>query len=180
MIMMKISCKGFTLIELMIALALALLLLTLGIPSFKELIQSNRLTTAADDLLAALQLTRSEAIKRGIRITLCKSANGTSCSNSGGYEQGWIVFSDSNNNVMVDTEELIIRVFAPVYPGSGISLTGNVPVANYISYTADGIARLANGAFQAGTLTVCMSPQARQIVLNNVGRIKLSKASACL
>ncbi|MGB5065269.1 MAG: GspH/FimT family pseudopilin, partial [Candidatus Competibacter sp.] len=70
--------SGFTLIELMITVALAAIVLTLGVPAFQETIRNNRLATTVNDFISSLNLTRSEAIKRGTRVTLCKSANGTS------------------------------------------------------------------------------------------------------
>jgi len=169
--------NGFTLIELMVTLVLVVVVMTLGVPSFQALIRNNRLATGVNEWVAAAQLTRSEAIKRGVRVTLCKSADGANCAADGGFEKGWIVFSDPNNNAKVDMGEELIRIFGAVAVGSDLSLTGNTPVANYVSYTADGVARLLSGAFQAGTLTVCMKPKARQIVINNVGRIKVVEST---
>jgi type IV fimbrial biogenesis protein FimT len=169
---MKALPRGFTLIELIVGLALVLILLTLAVPSFKDLIQSNRLMTAVDDLLSALQLARSEAIKRGIRITLCKSADGASCAVNGGYDQGWVVFADSNNNAAIDSGELIIRRFQAVSTNGAMTINGNTPVAHYISYLPSGAPTLTTGAFQAGTLTICAMPKAYRIIINRVGRIR--------
>ena len=169
---------GFTLLELMVTLAVAAVVLTLGVPSFQALIRSNRLTTLTNELVGALHLTRSEAIKRNHRVTLCKSANGAQCaSGDQGYEQGWIVFDDPNNNATVDSGETIIRVFAAA--PAGMTLTGNTNVAHYISYTATGTSHLVSNAFQAGTLTVCLTPEARDIVINSVGRVRTEPAPDC-
>ncbi|CDI03862.1 putative type-4 fimbrial pilin related signal peptide protein [Candidatus Competibacter denitrificans Run_A_D11] len=172
-------CKGLTLIELMVVLALVVAALTLGVPTFQGLVRNQHLATGINEWVAAAQLARSEAIKRGVRVTLCKSEGGANCTHKSGYERGWIVFSDPNNNATVDAGEEIIGVFREIAGNSGMTLTGNSPVANYISYTADGVTRLISGAFQAGTLTACMAPKARQIVINSVGRIKVVE-SMCL
>jgi type IV fimbrial biogenesis protein FimT len=164
--------SGFTLMELIVTLALAAIVLTLGVPSFQNVIRDDRLATRTNDFVAALQLTRSEAIKRGVRVTLCKSVTGTSCANSGGYEQGWIVFIDPNNNATVDEGEAIIRIFEAFPAGANMTLTGNTPVARYVSFIATGTSQLTSGAFQAGTLTLCQTPKARQLVINNVGRVR--------
>ncbi len=169
--------SGFTLLELIVTLALAAIVLTLGVPSLQEWIRNNRFLTDVDALVVALQLTRSEAVKRGVRVTLYKSANGTSCAHDGGYEQGWIVFVDPNNNATVDADEEVIHAFEAIAAGTGTTLTGNQPVAKYVSYTADGVARLTSGAFQAGTLTACMPPKARRIVINRAGRVKVLEAT---
>lgn len=168
--------RGFTLTELLVALALVVILLTLGTPSLQSLIRNNQLAVSVSTWMTAAQLTRSEAITRGVRVTLCKSADGRRCTNGRGYEQGWIVFSDPNNNASVDYGEELIRVFEPIPAGSGITITGNSPVANYVSYTPDGVARLMSGAFQAGTLTACLAPKSRQIIINSVGRAKVVEA----
>ena len=70
---------GFTLIELMVTIAIAAILLGIAIPSFTDTIASNRLTTSANELVTALNLARSESVKRGVRTTLCKSTDGSSC-----------------------------------------------------------------------------------------------------
>lgn len=167
---------GFTLVELIVTLVLAALVLTLGVPSFQEMIRDNRLVATVNELIGALNLARSEAIKRGVRVTLCKSADGAACTASGGYEQGWIVFVDPNDNAAVDADETIIRVFQAIPTGAGMTLTGNAPVARYISYVATGATQLTSGAFQAGTLTLCAAPKARRIVINSVGRVRVAEA----
>lgn len=166
---------GFTLIELIVTLAIAAIVLTVGIPSFRELLRENRLATQANEFLAALALTRSEALKRGVRVTLCKSADGASCTADGGYEQGWVVFVDPNNNATVDTGEVILRVYEAL-PG-GLTLTGNTNVRSYVSYTPSGMSQLLGGGFQAGTLTLCAAPKARSITINSTGRARIAVAT---
>ncbi|MDV3239612.1 MAG: GspH/FimT family pseudopilin [Gammaproteobacteria bacterium] len=75
--------SGFTLVELMITLAIAAILLTVGIPSFQNVLQNNRLATQANSLVGALNLARSEAIKRGADISITAA--------SGGFQNGWCV-----------------------------------------------------------------------------------------
>lgn len=164
--------SGFTLMELIVTMALAAVVLTLGVPMFQDVISNNRLAATVNEFVGSLQLARSESIKRGVRVTLCKSANGTSCSSSGGYEQGWIVFADPNNNAAIDVGETIIRVFEAFPTGANMTLTGNTHVARYVSYVATGATQLIGGGFQAGTLTLCAAPKARRIVINSVGRVR--------
>ena len=152
----------------MITVAIAAILMTIGIPAFQETIRQNRLTTYTNQFVGALSLTRSEAIKRGSRVTLCPSG-GADCQ-TGDYEQGWLVFNDVNSNAALDAGEAVIRVFEKM--PDGMTLKGNSNVDTYISYTSDGVSRLNSGAFQAGTVTLCKDGKARQIVLSSPGRLR--------
>lgn len=81
--------SGFTLVELIVTMSVLAVLLGIGVPSFQATIQGNRITTTANDLVAALQFARSEAVRRGVNVTLCSSNNQTSC--SGTWTDGWVV-----------------------------------------------------------------------------------------
>ncbi|MDQ5910155.1 MAG: type fimbrial biosis protein FimT [Pseudomonadota bacterium] len=167
--------KGFTLLELIVTLAVAAIVLTMGVPSFQALIRNSRLVTLTNEFIGAMHLTRSEAIKRNHRVTLCRSADGRECTDSGGYEQGWIVFDDHLDlDTVVETGETVIRVFQGA--STGMTLRGNTPVQKYVSYDALGFSRLAGGGFQAGSLTVCHAPDARYIILNSVGRVRTASS----
>jgi type IV fimbrial biogenesis protein FimT len=86
------AARGFTLVELMVTLLVLAVLLGLAVPSFRDAALSSRLTGYANDLVASVQIARSEAIKRNATVTLCASANGTSCQNVG-WEEGWIILA---------------------------------------------------------------------------------------
>lgn len=94
--------SGFTLIEVVITLALAALLVTLSLPSFRGMIQNNRATTQANDMLSALNLARSEAVKRGTPVSICARTDPPtspeSCSGAADWATGWLVFVDGNAN----------------------------------------------------------------------------------
>lgn len=175
---------GFTLTELMVVLAVMTVLLTLAVPAMTEVMALSKLASFSNSFLSNLYLARSEAIKRNARVVLCKSAMGLSCTTDGGWEQGWIVFHDFNNNVALDSgEAIILRVQA--LP-SNFRLTGNDHVDDYISYNPMGATRLTSGAFQAGTLTLCRqslsSGEARHIIISSTGRPRIQKTTvpACM
>jgi type IV fimbrial biogenesis protein FimT len=165
-------------------MAVMAILLTLAVPAFSEAMVSSRLTTLANSFLSNLYLARGEAIKRNSRAVLCKSADGLACAASGGWQQGWILFHDANNNAVLDASESVILT-QPALP-SGFMLTGNTHVAAYISYSSTGGAKLTSGAFQAGSLTLCSdsssSINARKIVISSTGRPRIQKLSlaSCL
>lgn len=166
------ASAGFTLIELMVVVAVAALLQSLAVPAFRGFVNSMRLTVAVNSLFTSLLLARSEAIKRNGRAVVCKSVTGEACVTSGNWEQGWIVFHDANNNAWRDAGEAIVS-HQQATPGP-ILLTGNAPLVSYVSYNSMGQTAYASGAFQAGTLTVCVasseSQEARQIVISSAGR----------
>lgn len=174
--------KGFTLVELLMVLVVFSLLAAVGVPSMARIIDSTRLSSYSNGLLSSMYLARSEAIKRNARVALCKSATGLVCITGGGWEQGWIVFHDSDNDGAVSGGELIIH-HAPALP-RGFKLSGNQPVAQYISFAPSGRNRMVSGAFQAGTLTLCKESanltEARQIVINNAGRARVDKVANSL
>jgi type IV fimbrial biogenesis protein FimT len=81
-------------IELLITVVVMAILMAIAIPSFRNASLGSQLAAAANNLLASVQLARSEAIKRNTAMTLCASADGASCAGSGGWEQGWIIIID--------------------------------------------------------------------------------------
>ncbi|MER2529218.1 MAG: GspH/FimT family pseudopilin [Candidatus Competibacter denitrificans] len=169
---------AFTLMELIVTMALAAIVLTLGVSSFQRMLQSNQAVTTINGFVGALNLARSEAIKRGLRVTLCKSIDKTRCADNGGYEQGWVIFVDSNNNAMIDPSEAVLQVFDSV-ADAGMTLIGNSQVNRYISYVASGNTKLTTGAFQAGTLTLCTPRSVHQIVVNPAGRVRTTGTGNC-
>ncbi|MEN9903641.1 MAG: hypothetical protein RLZZ555_206 [Pseudomonadota bacterium] len=170
---------GLTLIESIVTLSIVAILASLGAPSFQTLIRSERLTVYSNSMLSTIWLARSEAIKRNARITLCKSADGKSCTTAGDWAQGGLLFVDSNGNGKLETGEPIVKQLKEL--ASGWKTTGNSPVADYISYLPTGQALQANGSLQMGTLTICQqsteSSNAMQIIISSTGRPRTEKAT---
>lgn len=170
---------GLTLLELIVVLVVAGLLVSQAVPAMHGLLETMELRTASQSFHAHLHWARSEAIKRKARVVLCKSADGLNCTRSGGWEQGWIMFHDANNNATVDAGERILQR-EPVR-GGRLRMRGNNLVDDYISYTPLGHTSLTSGAFQAGTLTVCHASaskaKARQIVIASGGRPRVQQAT---
>lgn len=82
--------------------AVGAILLTVGIPSFRYITNSNRIAAEINGLLGDLQFARSEAIKEGVSVSVCVSSNGTACAGAGTntWQSGWIVISSANNTVL--------------------------------------------------------------------------------
>ncbi|MBE7941967.1 MULTISPECIES: GspH/FimT family protein [Ramlibacter] len=167
--------RGLTLVELLVVLALVAILLGLGVPSFARLLERTRVSTAAQRLQSHLALARSEAVRRGLRVTLCKSADGLVCATTGGWEQGWILFSDAQATGRPAGPPLTRGQALP----PSVTVNGTGSLGSYVSYTEAGQPQLLSGGFQAGTLHVCGTPgsEGRDLVLSRAGRLR-SDASA--
>ena len=148
---------GYTLIELMAMLAVVSILVLIGLPSMSVFFESNRMISNSNDLVAGLNIARSEAIKQQIRVTLCQSADTASCTGSGQWEDGWIVFQDPNGNATVDGGERILRLNAGVDGGQVTIRSNDVGnlIANSVSFTSRGLPKALNGGSQSGTFRIC-------------------------
>jgi type IV fimbrial biogenesis protein FimT len=165
---------GFTLLDLMVALAIAGVILALGVPGLGAWMTEQALQDRADALLHALDLARSEAVKRGARVDVCPGA--TACAGGGAlaWEGGWAIIADADRGGASTLARE--RAAAP-----GITIRGNRPVADYVSYTSAGHARRFDGALQMGTFTVCRpGHRARKVILANSGRARIETSpDAC-
>jgi type IV fimbrial biogenesis protein FimT len=166
---------GFSLIELMVTIAIAAILLAIAAPSFDSVAQSMKLTSYANSLVASIQLARSEAIKRNAVVSLCVSSNGSTCE-TGGWEQGWIVMCNSTDNTTCDpagANTIVIESQPAV--SSGWKITESSTLAS-ISFQPTG-----TGA-NAATLTVCraspsVSTQERVVRISASGRPSVTKTA---
>lgn len=126
MMILKLS-SGFTLIELMVVVAMIAITLTLGVPAFTDTIHNNRIATQANQFVGLLAVTRSAAVTRGLQARVCPSnASGTGCAAAWFAGSGLLAYVDANTNNKLDGGEQPLRVV----PGmtNGNTLTGPVSV----------------------------------------------------
>lgn len=164
----RVDSCGFTLIEMMVTVAIAAILAMIAVPSFNEAMLGSKLSSLANNFVVSAQLARSEAIKRNAPVTFCASSNSSTC--TGAWNDGWLVFHDANNNASVDANELIYTQ-AP-FP-NGFLLSGAVTSINFQP--------TGYGATSAN-LTLCRSEpivgtQQRTITINATGRPVVEKVT---
>lgn len=120
-------CKGFTLVELMVTIAVVAILLAIALPSFRHVIQRNRVATASNDLLASVAYARTTAIFRHQLVSMCPSADGISCTSAGqAFEPGWIVYSYPAGAASANTEYAAPAILLRAIGAHG-SVSINVP-----------------------------------------------------
>jgi len=144
---------GFTLIELMITIALAGILMTVAAPSMTRMIGANRVQAEVSGFVTA----RSEAIKEGQPVSVCASTDGSTCLAANTWQKGWIVFPDPNGNGTVDSGEAALRArpalrgndtfvstpakTAVVFNRDGFTSNLNTSVVTFALHTADNVAK---------------------------------------
>ncbi len=156
------TIHGFSLVEMMVTILILGILAAIAIPSFSEAILSTKLRSYANSLVGSAFLARAEAIKQNAPVTLCVSANGTSCE-TGGWEQGWIVVSGAT---VVQRQQAT---------ASGYKITASAGLSS-LTFQPTGI-----GATQA-TLTICRATpeagkQERIVTVSATGRPSVSKTA---
>ena len=123
--MSMVRTLGYTMIEMLMTIAIAAILMGIAIPSFRYITNANRIAGELNGLVGDLQLARAEAIKEGRTVTVCQSSDGANCTgNAASWQGGWIVFSDPTNVGVVDAGETIIRKQKP-FSGSDTFAASN-------------------------------------------------------
>ncbi|NHZ91331.1 prepilin-type N-terminal cleavage/methylation domain-containing protein [Massilia sp. CCM 8733] len=148
---------GFTLPELLITVVILGVATAVGLPLMKDFVDDSAVSAQAEQLLASINYTRSEAVKRNGRVSMCRSADGLACGggDAGDWHAGWLVFVDGDTVGVKDGEDELLRVQRGV-PGKAL-LTATGDVADFISYNGTGQTRSAANAGLSGTIYSCQS-----------------------
>jgi type IV fimbrial biogenesis protein FimT len=189
---MKAKQTGFTLIELMFTIVVLAVLLGVGVPNFRDFIRNSRLSTAANDLLADVNLARSESVKRRVPVSLCKSTDGATCetSNTTAFKR-WIVFVDDANslaasandgNGAVDSGEVVLKdtaISAAISTAAGdgrriVYLPSGFPNAG----TSDRVTRLLLCDSRGSAISTGGISAARGVSISATGRAAVSRDKA--
>lgn len=162
--------SGFTLIELMMAIAVLAILIAVAAPAMRVTIQNNRLTTQANDLLTAFQFARSEALRVNGDVAICSSSNGTAC--GGSWAEGWIVF-DSNALPNLDDPADDTRIRRV-----GGALGGDTTVTGPARFDFQARGNVQPGGTLRMTVPDCRGQQVRLIQVEPTGRVNI-RSDAC-
>ena len=176
---------GFTLMELMVTVSIAAVLTAIGMPSFTETIKNNRITAHVNEFVTALNFTRSEAIKRGVRVSMCKTSDAMTCMRDGAgsnWAQGWIIFTNQDDDDVFDgADEAILKIQDRAQ--NQITMTGSSLVDDMISYRPNGVISRPNGVVSAsGTIKVCddrIGVDGKSIAINAIGRSRIHTGVSC-
>jgi type IV fimbrial biogenesis protein FimT len=163
---------GFTLIELIMAIAIMAILMTVAAPSLRDVVARVRLTGQANELLTALTYARSEATKRDAKIAVCaRKKNEMACTEGQQWDNGWLVVIDADSNGDKDDDTVPLKVSEPLTGSNTIKHTGKGPKGSII-YTATGVVSTGPAIF---TLCDPSDPQpGRTITVAATGRASVS------
>lgn len=162
-------CAGFSLIELMLVLAVAATLLGTGVPLLHNMMQGQKITTTVNEFFAAINLARSEALQRGTRVDLVPADA------AGNWAKGWVVFIDENGNQRPDVSEKVIFAHDAAPAGINIKASLTDSKVQYLAYNAIGRTRInaSSERTQFGSFTFTLDDQVRKIKLNFLGRARV-------
>ena len=158
---------GFTLVELMVALAVLVILISIAIPSFMNIIQNSRSAALANSIVIALNVARSEAVKRNALVNLCPSSDGATCMALPlDWTVGWIAQQNDGATIQVwDAPDV----------GALIAQTGG---AAAVQFDGSGLMRLPAAAVTINSrYPNCTGQQARQIQISITGRVSVTRVA---
>jgi len=171
--------KGFTLVELMVTLGVAAIALSIAVPSFQTQILNNRSIALGEDFASAVNYTRSEAVKRAGRVSLCASKNGTAC--DGVWTDGFMAFVDTaaTDTTTPPVVGLVLRIWEKPDANALISVTSDGNDVTFIRYTSLGtLARVNDEPLViAAEQKKCKGKAARQINIGLSGLVSVNSVA---
>lgn len=177
--------RGFTLTELLVTMAILVILVAIGAPQLQTFLIQRTVDSQADAFAASVRLARSEAIKRGVRVSMCASADPAAtlpvCAAQGAadWSQGWLVWVDDGATPRAyATGETILKVQQAFNSSGNIASTGGNAV---ISFTQNGMAVGSAASFQVHPhMTGSQATEAgnnRCVVVSVAGRVRVNKGA---
>jgi prepilin-type N-terminal cleavage/methylation domain-containing protein len=101
------GARGFTLIEVLVVVAIAALLSSIAYPAFTEIVDQEQVRSTTTDFMDSVNIARSAAIKSGKPVIMCSTNNGTTC--NGAWANGWLIFRDDDRDGTLDATELVLN-----------------------------------------------------------------------
>lgn len=173
----KFGCtqSGFTLNELVVALAITGTVSVSAGPSLLSFVVESKQTVQLNTLFTDLSYARTESIKRGVPTIICKSKNGESCDRAAEWHDGWLIFADDNNNLVLDDSEDLLRVQQKSPRGIRIKFGSFRSRGRYAQYLPIG------HTSTNGTFTICKDANgesAKAIITSRTGRSRVSSKTS--
>lgn len=153
--------RGFSLVELMITIAVLAVVIAIAFPNFQGTLRSNRLATATNELMASIALARSEAIRHPNGAGVCPSATGDAC--GGDWSEGWLVWIDANGNRRLDTGERVLR-FTKANPQLTFDVTSPGGASAVAATLFDARGRVADGHVRTLVIAPDTCPAGQELV----------------
>jgi type IV fimbrial biogenesis protein FimT len=168
--------KGFTLLELVIVIAILGITTAFAAPELGTMIKNNRISGGASDFVAALQFAKAESAAQLNNVVICKkNATSNGCTAGGDWQQGWIVFADTNGDAGFTAGEAILLNHEALH--DNITFGGTAGVTNSITYRSSGTTSI----IAVQTLIMCddrlFDSNARGILITITGRGSVMKAT---
>jgi len=168
---MRRTQHGFSLSELMVAMAVVAILVGIATPTYREFSANSRTVAITNSLVGALAVARSEALRRATPVTICASTDMQAC-NAGDWSKGWIVFTDSGTAGTVDAADNLIQT----WPAPGGNSVVNLNYTNtWLQYTARGMTSLAGQATFTAYVQNCKGNNRSQVVVTIAGSPQTTK-----
>ncbi len=174
------ASAGFTLVELAIVVAIVAILFRVATPGLSRTMAARALAAQSSEFMAALRFARSEALKRGMPVTVCASVAGGSLACQGpraaDWRSGWIVFADHDRRGVLDPADPVLRVQQPLLRSGGVAGT-----RGSISFTAAGFATDASShyLFSPPSDAALDAPPPLMVCVSKQGRPRLDDSGAC-
>lgn len=161
--------RGFTLMELMVTIAILAIMVIIAVPDFTSIIQNNTITSTTNDLISSLHYARSEAIKRNTLVSVCATADTTYTTCGGNWNLGWIVFVNPTGGTTINNSAAtpLLRVETITDQNITISTSPNTSIATY-NGAGFPVANTANLVFTIKA-TGCTSTAGRQLSISMTG-----------
>ena len=169
--------RGYTLVELMVAIGVLTILGTVALPGMENIMLNNSRVSLTNEFISSLHVARSEAATRNQRVTMCASGNGTSCGTASAWKNGWIIFNDADLSGTPNGDELIIK---DVRSDGEIDIIPETFTGS-VTYRPNGRAMAATIAENSAQFTFCDrrgAAHARLLMVGGNGRPQLSETAA--
>lgn len=161
-------------IELLVTLTIAAIMLTIAVPSFSTFLLSSRITSQTNEFVLALASAKSEAVKRGVSVTVCSRSTNAACAGNTTWDDGWLMFVDGGVAGTVDGTDVVLQVRERL-EGNNTLRAGS---KQHVIFRNTGVSPLSNDTFR-----LCDSRGAafgRQIIVSPQGRVRtVTGTTAC-